>query len=379
MKVLVLGAGQLAQMMYLAAAPLGVEVLAVDVKDNAIVNPVSKLKHDFELNTAIEEADTITVEFEHIPEPLLSIVEQSGKLKPNAQSIMAGADRVREKHLLNKHHVANCEHLIVDSLDLLDDISTQLGEKIIFKASRDGYDGYGQWRMQSSKDISSLKEAFAKLDLQKVPLVAEKMSFFDREISIVGARDAKGNIRCYEIAENVHFEGQLHVSVAPAKNVSEAVLSKATKIFTDIANGLEYVGVLAVELFQIGDDLLVNEIAPRVHNSGHWTQDGADTCQFEQHIRAVLGFDLGSTNTSQVTAMINIIGCTSFSRDLISIEGCHLHWYGKTLREKRKMGHINVVANNYAELGDKLNSLMAHLPEASFPLLAAEAKRLQEA
>jgi 5-(carboxyamino)imidazole ribonucleotide synthase len=138
------------------------------------------------------------------------------------------------------------------------------------------------------------------------------------------------------------------------------------------------VGVLAVELFQMGDQLLVNEIAPRVHNSGHWTQDGADTCQFEQHIRAVLGFGLGSTKTSQVTAMVNIIGCTSFSRDLIAIEGCHLHWYGKTLRDKRKMGHINVIADSYCELGEKLTVLLEHLPSESFPMLADEAHRLTQ-
>ncbi|MFT6268334.1 MAG: 5-(carboxyamino)imidazole ribonucleotide synthase [Alphaproteobacteria bacterium] len=378
MTVLVLGAGQLAQMMYLAAAPLGVEVLAVDVTNNAVVNPVSKQVHEFDLAFAIEEAKAITVEFEHIPEPLLALAESSGKLMPNLPSIMAGADRVREKYLLAKHGIANCQHLVIDNVDQLAGIEKVLGDKIIFKASRDGYDGYGQWRMQSISDLDALREIFVKLDLQKVPLIAEKMASFDREISVVGARDANGNIRCFHIAENLHYEGQLHVSIAPATGLSDAVSSQANALFNSIANALDYVGVLAIELFQIGDNLLVNEIAPRVHNSGHWTQDGADTCQFEQHIRAVLGFGLGSTKTPYVTAMVNIIGCTSFSRGLIAIDGCHLHWYGKTLREKRKMGHINVVASNYAELGKKLSILLDHLPEESFPLLADEAKRLQQ-
>lgn len=377
MKVLVLGAGQLAQMMYLAAVPIGVEVLAVDVSDNSVVNPITKHAYDFDLDFAIEEAKVITVEFEHIPEALLSIVEKSGKLAPNVQSIMAGADRVREKQLLEKYSVANCQHIIINTLDHLSNIDQQLGEKIIFKASRDGYDGYGQWRMKSLSDIESLRDIFASLDLQKVPLVAEKMAIFDREISVVGARDLHGNIRCFEIAENLHFEGQLHVSVAPASGLNEALIAQANEIFTTIANGLDYIGVLAVELFQIGDKLLVNEIAPRVHNSGHWTQDGADTCQFEQHIRAVMGLPLGSTKTASVTAMVNIIGCTSFSRDLIAIEGCHLHWYGKSLREKRKMGHINVVAENYLALGHKLTALLEHLPSEFFPLLADEASRLK--
>lgn len=377
MKVLVLGAGQLAQMMYLAAAPIGVEVLAVDVSDNSVVNPITKQAYDFDLAFAIEEAKVITVEFEHIPEALLSLVEKSGKLAPNVQSIMAGADRVREKNLLEKFSVANCQHLIVNHVEQLIEIDKKLGEKIIFKASRDGYDGYGQWRMKSVSDIEPLRSIFTSLDLQKVPLVAEKMAMFDREISVVGARDLEGNISCFQIAENLHYEGQLHVSVAPASCLSNTLIAQATEIFTKIANGLEYVGVLAVELFQTGDQLLVNEIAPRVHNSGHWTQDGADTCQFEQHIRAVMGFPLGSTKTNGVTAMVNIIGCASFSRDLIAIEGCHLHWYGKTLRDKRKMGHINVLAENYADLGDKLTALMAHLPCEFFPLLADEANRLK--
>ncbi|GAB56825.1 5-(carboxyamino)imidazole ribonucleotide synthase [Glaciecola punicea ACAM 611] len=377
MKVLVLGAGQLAKMLYLAAAPLGVEVFAVDVTDNSVLNPVSRQVHEFDLAFAIEEAKAITVEFEHIPEPLLELVEASGKLMPNMLSIMAGADRVREKYLLAQNGIANCQHLIIDNVDQLEGITDILGDKIIFKSSRDGYDGYGQWRMRSASDLGSLHDTFDKLDLRKVPLIAEKMSLFDREISVVGARDAKGNICCFQIAENLHYEGQLHVSIAPATKLTKTIIFQANDIFKRIANALEYVGVLAIELFQVGDELLVNEIAPRVHNSGHWTQDGVGTCQFEQHIRAVLGFGLGSTKTPYVNAMVNVIGCTSFSRDLIALDGCHLHWYGKTLREKRKMGHINVVADNYAQLGDKLIALLEHLPEESFPLLAGEAKRLQ--
>ncbi|MGB3724644.1 MAG: 5-(carboxyamino)imidazole ribonucleotide synthase [Glaciecola sp.] len=378
MKVLVLGSGQLAQMMYLAAAPLGVDVMAVDVSNNSVVNPVNKQVYDYDIEAAIEDAAAITVEFEHIPQPLLDLVAQTGKLYPNATAILAGADRVREKRLLTEHDVNNCEHKIVLSLKDLDGITDLLGDKIIFKASRDGYDGYGQWRLHDNNSVSQLSEVFAKLDLVKVPLVAERMSQFDREISVIGARDQNGNIACYEIAENLHYQGQLHVSLAPASNLNDKVKTQAEALFTKIAEGLDYIGVLAVELFQVGDQLLVNEIAPRVHNSGHWTQQGADTCQFEQHMRAVLGFPLGSPKTNSVTAMVNIIGCTSFSRDLISIEGCHLHWYGKTLREKRKMGHINVVANSYQALGHKLSELLQYLPAESFPLLADEAKRLQQ-
>lgn len=376
MKVLVLGSGQLAQMMYLASVPLGIDLMAVDVSTNKVVHPVSKQAYDFDLEFAMSDVNVITAEFEHIPEILLAKVEESGKFLPNIESIMAGADRVREKALLESLNIANCQHLVIDDVSQVDNVIPTLGDEVIFKASRDGYDGYGQWRLRQANDIEDLKQKFANLDLSSVPLVVEKLSHFNREISVVGARDSNGNIRCFDIAENAHYEGQLHVSIAPATHLSESVKTKAENIFKTIADGLDYVGVLAVELFQVSDSLLVNEIAPRVHNSGHWTQQGADTCQFEQHIRAVLGFPLGSTESKGVTAMINIIGCTTFSRNLVGIEGCHLHWYGKTHREKRKMGHINVVADCYHSLGEKLLVLSEFLPEESFPLLKQQAEYL---
>ena len=377
MKVLVFGAGQLAQMMYLAAAPLGVEVYAIDVNAREVVNPMNKQKLDMTIEYAISDASIVTAEFEHVPEDLLSLAEKSGKLSPNMDAILTGADRVREKHVLNRTGINNCEHVIINHVDQLGDAISSLGSKIIFKASRDGYDGYGQWRYLSPDELPKLQQAFASLDLQNVPLVAEKMLAFDREISIIGARDAAGNTACFDIAENLHHEGQLHVSIAPATNLNESIKQQAQDIFDRLASALSYVGVLSVEMFQIGDELIVNEIAPRVHNSGHWTQKGADTSQFEQHIRSVLGFPLGDTSSKQVTAMVNIIGCTSFRPDLISIPGCHLHWYGKEVREKRKMGHINVVASSYHELGEKLLELLQYVPTEYFPLLEGEANRLK--
>jgi 5-(carboxyamino)imidazole ribonucleotide synthase len=244
----------------------------------------------------------------------------------------------------------------------------------MLKTAAFGYDGKGQVRLSGSLD-QNWEEIWNAFGASRG--VLEKLIAFEREISVIGARDEHGKVSVYDCAENLHFEGQLHVSVAPATQLESSLKEQAKSIFEKVALGLDYIGVLAVELFQVGGQLLVNEIAPRVHNSGHWTQDGADTCQFEQHTRAVLGFPLGSTRTQHVTAMVNIIGCTNFSRDLISIEGCHLHWYGKTLREKRKMGHINVVADNYHELGDKLLSLLDYLPHEHFPLLQQEAQRLK--
>jgi 5-(carboxyamino)imidazole ribonucleotide synthase len=192
---------------------------------------------------------------------------------------------------------------------------------------------------------------------------------FDRELSLVGARDSKGEFGFYSLVQNDHFQGQLHLTHAPAADCSERLQSQAEDIFKKMAEKLNYVGVLAIEFFQVKDQLLVNEIAPRVHNSGHWTQQGADTCQFENHLRAVIGLPLGSTRHNGFTAMVNISGVSSFKRDLLGINGCHLHWYGKTAHEKRKMGHLNLHANSSQEITQAINQLKHYLPLEYFPLL----------
>jgi 5-(carboxyamino)imidazole ribonucleotide synthase len=376
MSILVLGSGQLARMMALAGYPLGISVQAVDVTDNKIIDPVTKHIINNSLDRMIEEVNAITVEFEHIPEDLLELVHGSGKLKPSVEAILTGADRVREKKLLEKLAIDNCPFEIVTDVEQLDAAVEKLGEKLIIKASRDGYDGYGQWRLQNKNDLPGLKQQLLQLDLQKVPLIVEKMLDFDRELSLVAVRSVDGDIAYYPLAENLHYQGQLHVSIAPAPLVDEALNQQAQDIFNKLAISLDYVGVLAVEFFQIGEQLLVNEIAPRVHNSGHWTMQGADTCQFENHLRAVRGLPLGSTKVTSPTAMINIIGCKDFARDMLSIPGCHLHWYGKSPRKKRKMGHFNLCADNYTELGKTMLALAEYLPIKYFPLLIDEAARL---
>jgi 5-(carboxyamino)imidazole ribonucleotide synthase len=379
MRVLVYGAGQLAQMMYLEGCPLGIEVSAVDVNSQAVVHPVSKQVLPTTLTQAIEAANALTVEFEHVPEALLEQADKSGKLLPSIDSILVGADRVREKRLLSSLNIANCEYQIVTDLAQLDACIDTLGSRLILKASRDGYDGYGQWRLTDVSQLAELKQQLNTLDLETVPLVVEKMLDFDREVSLIGVRSKQGDIKVYPITENLHYQGQLHVSVAPALNVDEALQQQAEAIFTTLAEGMDYIGVLAVELFQCGDRLLVNELAPRVHNSGHWTLSGSDTSQFENHLRAVVGLPLGDTSDQGPSAMVNIIGCSSFSQDLLSIPGCHLHWYGKTVRDKRKMGHINLAAASYASLGEKMQILSGFLPMDYFPKLLGEATRLAKA
>lgn len=376
MNVLIFGSGQLARMMYLAGCPLGIEVFAVDVNTHKVVNPVNKEPYNLGLDEAIEEADAISVEFEHVPEPLLEKAELSGKLMPGIGAILTGADRVREKKLLQKLSIANCPHRIIDNVEQLDNAVAELGDTLILKASRDGYDGYGQWRLNKADELPALKQQLSALDLQAVPLVVEKMLRFDREVSLVGVRNSKGDLRFYDLAENLHHQGQLHVSLAPAPKVTDALTQQARDIFTALADELNYTGILAVEFFQMEDRLLVNEIAPRVHNSGHWTMQSADTCQFENHLRAICDLPLGDTSTKAVCAMVNIIGYASFARDMLTIRGCHLHWYGKTVREKRKMGHFNLVGQTYSELASSMLALADYVPESHFPHLANKAQTL---
>ncbi|WP_088332607.1 5-(carboxyamino)imidazole ribonucleotide synthase [Lacimicrobium sp. SS2-24] len=376
MRVLIFGSGQLARMMYLAGCPLGIEVSAVDVNSQKVVNPVDKHPSPVSLDQAIEDADAISVEFEHVPEALLEKAQRSGKLMPGMEAILTGADRVREKRLLESLGIANCAHRIVDDVEQLDSVVDELGSKLILKASRDGYDGYGQWRLQHSDELPGLKQQLAELDLQKVPLVVETMLDFDREVSLVGVRSQNGDVRFYDLAENLHHQGQLHVSLAPAPQVSDTLWTQAKETFTALADALDYTGVLAVEFFQVGEQLLVNEIAPRVHNSGHWTMQGADTCQFENHLRAICDLPLGDTSSHGVSAMINIIGFASFSHDMLAIRGCHMHWYGKEVREKRKMGHFNLVGKGYSELAASMRALADYLPQRHFPHLVTKAQTL---
>lgn len=377
MKILVLGGGQLARMMYLAGCPLGMHVRAVDTNKHQVINAISKTPSKSSLQEAIADADVITAEFEHIPEDLLELTHASGKLVPSIESILTGADRVREKQLLQRLNVANAPHQIITDVEQIPQAIAELGDKLILKSSRDGYDGYGQWRLSSPEQVPALQQELSKLDLKSVPIVAEKMLPFDRELSLIGVRGKQGDVHFYPLVENHHHEGQLHLTLAPAQQLSDTLIHQAHQAFGRIADALDYVGVLAVEFFQMGEQLLVNELAPRVHNSGHWSLTGADTCQFENHLRAVTGLPIGDTSIRTTSAMVNIIGVSSFSREMLAIPGCHLHWYGKTVRPKRKMGHFNMNAKDYNELGGRLLELADHLPEDHFPLLRSEAKRLQ--
>lgn len=366
MHVLVLGAGQLARMMSLAGAPLNIQISAYDVGSGNIVHPLTQAVIGHGLDNAIAQADVITAEFEHIPHDVLTVCEQSGKFLPSTQAIKAGGDRRIEKKLLDDAKVRNAKHFVVNTREDFDQAIKHVGLPMVLKSALGGYDGKGQWRLKETSQVdgiwAEMAQCIAESDSQAI--VAEEFVAFNREVSLVGARGKDGSIAVYPLAENVHTNGVLSLSTAIADNELQ---QQAKQMFTAVADELDYVGVLALEFFDVDGTLLVNEIAPRVHNSGHWTQQGAETCQFENHLRAVCGLPLGSTKLVRETAMVNILGEDNLPRELLALEGVHIHWYGKEKRAGRKMGHINVCGDYSGELQRKLCALAEHLDKEAFP------------
>lgn len=377
MHVLVLGAGQLARMMSLAGAPLNIEISAYDVGSKNIVHPLTQMVTGHGLENAITQADVITAEFEHIPHDILAVCEQSGKFLPSTQAIKAGGDRRIEKQLLDDAGVRNAKYYVINSREDFDHAIHHVGIPMVLKSALGGYDGKGQWRLRDADQADAIwaemAECIAATETQAI--VAEEFVPFNREVSLVGARGKDGNVAVYPLAENVHTNGVLTLSTAIADTDLQ---EQAKNMFTAVANSLDYVGVLALEFFDVDGTLLVNEIAPRVHNSGHWTQQGAETCQFENHLRAVCGMPLGSTKLIRSTSMINILGEDTLPEAVIAMDGCHVHWYGKEKREGRKMGHINVCGDYNGELQRKLCALASVLDKKAFPAVHDFAENFTE-
>jgi 5-(carboxyamino)imidazole ribonucleotide synthase len=375
MQVLVLGAGQLARMMALAGAPLGIEVRAYDVRSHRVVHPLTWQDYHQDLQAGLDGADIVSAEFEHIPPDILSVAEASQKFLPGAEAIQIGGDRRLEKQLLDNAGVPNARYAVVETKDDLYAASDTIGLPMILKSALDGYDGKGQWRIKSKQDIDTswpdISDFIANSRADQA-MVAETWIPFDREVSLVGARSVEGEIQCYALTQNHHHEGILILSVAPSG--SDDLQNQAMTAFKNITNTMNYVGVLAIEFFDVQGQLMVNELAPRVHNSGHWTQQGAVCCQFENHLRAVCGLPLGSTALRIPTAMINAIGIDSVPAELLAMADVHQHWYGKEKRPGRKVGHINVSSD---DLIPRLTEVAARLPAADFPGLYHALKSYQ--
>ncbi|HET6631095.1 MAG TPA: 5-(carboxyamino)imidazole ribonucleotide synthase [Rhodanobacteraceae bacterium] len=343
----ILGGGQLARMLALAGAPLGVRFVVLDSAADACAGDVAPLiVADWRDAAALAElagrADVATFDFENVPAETLSALGDRLPVFPNPRALAVSQDRMAEKAMFAEVGLDTAEHAAVASRAELDRALDQVGAPAILKTRRLGYDGKGQYRLRSADDADA---AWAALGAQAEVhgLVLEAFVPFDCELSVVAVRGRDGDFRSWPLTRNWHADGILSLSLAPAE-VAPAIARQALERARALAERLDYVGVFALELFVVGQRLLGNEMAPRVHNSGHWTIEGALTSQFENHVRAVLGWPLGATGADGASLMFNWIGELPPSAPLLALPDAHWHDYGKAARPGRKLGHATLRA-----------------------------------
>jgi 5-(carboxyamino)imidazole ribonucleotide synthase len=359
MKIGVLGAGQLGRMLALQGYPLGLRFRFFDPTAKGPANDLAEQHaedyQDFDaLKRFAQGLDAVTYEFENVPVETVRLLSDCvPHVFPPPAALEASQDRLAEKTFFNALGIDTAPFRKVDSLDDLRHAAKELGLPAILKTRRMGYDGKGQFVVQNASQID---EAFAALGGSG--LILEGFVAFDREVSILAARNRDGETVCYPLVENVHRGGILRVSRAPAPNGSAALQLDVESKAASVMKALDYVGLLTIEFFEKGGRLLANEMACRVHNSGHWTIEGAETSQFENHLRAGLNFPLGSTKPLGFSAMINLIGSVPETRDVLSVPGAHLHLYRKAPKPGRKLGHITIVTQTENEREERLKKLL---------------------
>jgi 5-(carboxyamino)imidazole ribonucleotide synthase len=353
-------------MLALAGYQLGIEFRFFDPSSGAPVGQIGELvSADYGDHAALERfldgVDVVTYEFESIPLATVEFVAERVKVYPPVEALEIAQDRLREKKLFEHLGIPTPPFAPVDSLEDLRKAVSRIGLPVVLKTRRMGYDGKGQAVV---RDESSMESGWKRLG--GVPLIVEKYVSFQHELSVIGVRDPSGREVLYPPAENIHGEGILRKSTVPAPNASPEASALAIEYCRRLMDKLEYVGVLALELFSVDGALLANEMAPRVHNSGHWTIEGAETSQFENHLRAVLSLPLGTTALRGASVMLNIIGHIPSREKVLSVEGAHLHLYGKAPTEKRKVGHVTLVGRSPGDLERGtavLEALVAQRPD----------------
>jgi 5-(carboxyamino)imidazole ribonucleotide synthase len=360
----VLGGGQLARMLALAAAPLGVKTLAVDSSADACAGQVAPLVvADWTDYAALEafaaRVDVVTFDFENVPAETAHWLAERVAVFPAPQALAVAQDRLAEKTLFRECGLPTPDFMTVDTREQLDQALTAVGTPAILKTRRLGYDGKGQFRLHKPADADA---AWAALGAQasKHGLILEAFVPFERELSVLAVRNRDGDFRTWPLTRNWHVDGVLSMSLAPAPDI-ELLQPRATELARTLAERLGYVGVFALELFVRDGELLGNEMAPRVHNSGHWTIEGAHTSQFENHVRAVLGLPLGDTGARGMSAMFNWIGELPDTSAVLQAVDAHWHDYGKQARPGRKVGHAKVCAPDAGQLAARLGGIASAL------------------
>ena len=342
-RVGVLGGGQLGRMLALAGYPLGIRLKHVGSPHDTSAGEVAEqINAEFSDLGALERfahgLDVITYEWENVPVEAVRHLARFVPVHPSAEVLEVSQDRLHEKNFFRSIGVATPEFAQIDNAAVLDAALERIGTPAVLKTRRMGYDGKGQAIIRDRKDATA-----ALAGLGGTNLILEQFIPFERELSILGVRRLSGETRFYPLVQNEHAEGILRRSTAPAPG-SARLQRKAEEIAHATLSKLAYVGLLAIELFERDGELIANEMAPRVHNSGHWTIEGAETSQFENHLRAILDLPLGDTNAVGASVMINLIGSIPPARTVLAVPNAHLHLYGKQPRAGRKVGHITVRA-----------------------------------
>ncbi len=351
MKIGILGGGQLARMMALSCHQLGIIPFIVSDKENSPCKGISNLLvtnfEDVEaISLFLKDCEAITYEFENIPIALVDALSLKYSVFPHGIALNTTRERVVEKSFAKKLGIAVPNFIFANSpLELLE-LSKDFAFPAILKTNSSGYDGKGQWSFGSYLD---LKENLSQI--ANVPVILEEKINFQSEFSIIGVRDRKGNISYYDPCENTHSNGILVKTLVGGIGRETEAYKVGSSYVQLLLEALNYVGVLSVEFFQCDGQILFNEYAPRVHNSGHWTIEGAHCSQFENHIRAVMGMSLGSTSLVSPSLMLNLLGTRGDRDKLLAIPNLHYHWYAKAdISNRRKVGHITILGANTTEL-----------------------------
>jgi 5-(carboxyamino)imidazole ribonucleotide synthase len=361
----ILGAGQLGRMLALAGYPLGLRFRFLDPVADAPAGQLAEhLRAEADHPECLEQfragLAVVGYEFENVPVELARSLAAHVPVYPPPVALEASQDRLTEKTLFRELGLEPAPFRAVGSKADLDAATRELGYPCILKTRRLGYDGKGQYRLNTPADLDAAWTA-----LGSVPLILEGFVPFERELSILAVRGRDGAIACYPLVENHHRGGILRLSLAPAPHLAPGLQQHAEGLARRVLEHLGYVGVLAIEFFEHRGRLIANEMAPRVHNSGHWSIEGAECSQFENHLRALLGWPLGSVAVPRPAAMVNLIGTVPPTEAVLALPGTHLHLYGKAPRPGRKLGHVTVIAPDPETLARRVEAVRALLPAAS--------------
>jgi 5-(carboxyamino)imidazole ribonucleotide synthase len=356
MKIGIIGAGQLGRMLALAGYPLGLRFVFLDQSSDAPGGQVGRIipgafDDAAKLAELADEVDVVTFDVENVPVAAVEPIAARKPFLPPVRALGASQDRLDEKTLFRQLKIPTPPFAAVDSLADLHAAVAKIGLPGVLKTRRLGYDGRGQFYLRKPADIEAAWQT-----LGTVPLIYEGFVDFSREVSIIGVRSTRGETLFYPLSANTHSQGILRYSIAPYRNAS--LQKQAETYMRRLLKHLDYAGVLTIEFFVRGGQLIANEMAPRVHNSGHWTIEGAQTSQFENHVRAILGLPLGSTRANGHSAMMNFIGDIPELGNILRVSGVHFHSYGKEPRPNRKLGHCTINAPSPAARDRALQQLL---------------------